>query len=86
MTAGLATSCEQKSILYKQYINTGTDESRVKFITYRNRLKSLLTRAENDYYYLKLKNCNNDQKRLGKLLIACLIKTKETQHQLVNSK
>src|SRR5437899_2784548 len=41
MTTGLATSCEQKSILYKQYINTGTDESRVKFITYRNSLKSM---------------------------------------------
>src|SRR5437870_12741641 len=76
MTTGLATSCEQKSILYRQYINTDTDESRVKFITYRNRLKSLLTRAENDYYYLKLKNCNNDQKKTWKIINSMLNKNK----------
>ena len=78
MTAGLATSCEQKSILYKQYITTGANESRVKFIMYRNKLKTLLNKAENDYYSLKFKNCSNDSKRTWQIINSML--NKNIQH------
>ena len=60
MTPGLVKSCETKSKLYKQSINSKTPESKKKFIIYRNKLKSLLQRAERDYYRKELDSCKNN--------------------------
>lgn len=68
MTYGLATSCEMKSRLYKQMKNMKTHESKVKFTTYRNKLKSVLDKAEKDFYSKKLSECHGDPKRTWKII------------------
>ena len=68
MTYGLAKSCETKSVLYKQMKHMKTNESKIKYITYRNKLKSLLEKAEKDFYAKKLNECHGDPKRTWKII------------------
>ena len=46
MTQGLLRSCNKRSKLYKKYKISKKVEDKLKYIKYRNKLKSLLKKAE----------------------------------------
>jgi hypothetical protein len=68
MTAGLVKSCEHKSKLYKRFKEAKTTEAKQLFTAYRNKLKSLLVKAERDFYSSKIINCQNDCKKSWQII------------------
>jgi hypothetical protein len=63
ITPALIKSCHKKSKLYREYKGSPTLPNRTKFITYRNKLKSLLSVAEINYYSNLFLSCEHDLKR-----------------------
>lgn len=76
MTKGLIKSCNRKSKLYKTYRQNSTTENKHRYITYRNRLKSLLKKAERNFYCEKFSFCVGDMKKTWKLIGSVLNKNK----------
>ena len=76
MTKGLMRSCLRKSKLYKSYRKKGTADSKRKYIAYRNRLKIILHKAENKFYFEKCKQMHGNIKQTWKLLNNILNKNK----------
>ena len=68
MTSGLAKACETKSKLYKKHQRCKTHDSKIKFTTYRNKLRSLLQKAEKDYYSKQLDYYKNNAKKSWNLI------------------
>ena len=81
MTTGLVKSCEQKSVLFKLSKTIKTEDSKLKYTIYRNKLNSLLRRAERDFYYDKIKLCNNDCRKSWKIINQLLNKNSHTASQ-----
>jgi len=79
MTFGLAKSCETKSLLFKAYKLTKTPETKLKYISYRNKLKSLLTKAENSYYTKRMQDCQGNQKFMWNLINSLLNKNRRQE-------
>ena len=50
ITCGLMKSCSRKKVLYKRYMKSRTQDSKQKYLNYRNKLKTVLKRAEREYY------------------------------------
>ena len=50
MTYCLARSCNTKSKLYKKFVRFPTRQNKDKYVTYRNKLKTWLRKAEHSYY------------------------------------
>ena len=68
ITKGLIKSCKRKSKLYKKYINCPTTLNKNMYTDYRNKLKSLLRKAEVSYYRNKLNSFAGDLRQTWKLL------------------
>ena len=68
MTKGLMKSCIKKSKLYRAYCNHKTKVNHDRFTTYRNKLKSLIHKAEVDYYRDKFKQISGNVRETWKLL------------------
>ena len=63
LTPALITSCRRKSDLFKKYKKSCTAYNRLKYITYRNKLKSTLLAAEKMFYATQfIQNSNNANK------------------------
>src|SRR5438132_14429937 len=75
MTTGLAKSCEIKSTLYKIYKQTNSNESKLKFTTYRNKLKTLLNKAETDFYSNQLNKNKHDPRKTWQCINSVLNKS-----------
>ena len=52
ITAGLKQSIKQKHLLYQQFVfvNDRTEENKVAYKTFKNKLRSVIRKAEADYY------------------------------------
>ena len=50
MTYCLARSYNTKTKLYKKFVRFPTRQNKDKYVTYRNKLKTLLRKAEHSYY------------------------------------
>jgi hypothetical protein len=68
ITKGLIKSCKRKSKLYKKYINCPTKLNKKIYTDYRNKLKSLLRKAETSYYKNQLDFFAGDLRQTWKLL------------------
>ena len=68
ITKGLIKSCNMKSKLYRNYILRGTAEHKIKYVTYKNKLQILLTKAKKSYYDNEFKSYNGNLKLTWKLL------------------
>lgn len=77
MTPGLARSCEHKSKLFKIAKVSKTAEAKSIFTAYRNKLKSILLKAEKEFYATKILQCNNDCKKSWKVINSILNKKKQ---------
>jgi len=61
-------SCNNKSALYQKYKNDPSAMSKSMYIVYRNKLKSLLLKAEKDYYCCKFKCFQGNLRETWQLL------------------
>ena len=68
MTKGLLKSCVIKSKLYKQYRNKNTIDAKQKDVTYRDKLKTVLQKAEKDFYYKQFKLFSDNLRQTWKLI------------------
>ncbi|HKU83279.1 MAG TPA: hypothetical protein VJP58_04485, partial [Candidatus Nitrosocosmicus sp.] len=68
ITKGLEKSCSTKAKLYKTYMKNQTTENKDKYIKYRNSLKTLLIKAEYNYYTNKINNCEGNPKGCWKII------------------
>lgn len=78
ITSGLVKSCNKKSYLYKKYIKNPNVENKTKYIRYRNKLKSILHKAEKDFYRAKFKQFQGNLTQTWKLLGTILNKNKQS--------
>jgi len=56
ITSGLIKSCRKKERLYKRFVKDPCECNKLKYKWYRNRLNSLLHKAEKQYYKEKYKS------------------------------
>ncbi|HMK58436.1 MAG TPA: reverse transcriptase family protein [Nitrososphaeraceae archaeon] len=87
ITNGLIKSCNKKSALYKKYKKDPSAENKNKYIRYRNKLKSLLQKAEKDYYKHKFKSVSGCLRKTWQLLGTVLNKNNQitaTNNFLIN--
>ena len=68
ITKGLIKSCKRKSKLYKKYVKFPTKLNQKIYTDYRNKLKSLLRKAEVTYYKNQLNSFAGDLRQTWKLL------------------
>ena len=68
ITKALIKSCNAISKLYKTYICNPTSKNENTYITYRNKLKSLLRRAEKDHYAATLFSCQYNLNKTWKII------------------
>ena len=68
MTKGLIKSCNKKSRLYKKFRQDPSLLNKTKYVIFRNKLKSLLVKAEKFYYREKFNSIQGDLCKTWKLL------------------
>jgi hypothetical protein len=76
ITSGLIRSCNKKSILYKRYIKNPNSETKKKYISYRNKLKTVLKKAEKEYYKNKFSQLKGNLTQTWKLIGTIINKNK----------
>ena len=68
ITKGLIKCCNKKSKLYKKSITNPTEETKTKYVTYRNKLSTILQKAKKTFYESELKSYNGNLKKTWGLL------------------
>jgi hypothetical protein len=68
MTKGLLKSCHKKSKLYKKYRKHSKEDDKKRYITYRNKLKTLLRKREKMYYSEKFEMATGNMRKTWKLI------------------
>ena len=77
ITKGLIKSCKKRSKLYKQYqLDPLNSTKKDRYLIYRNKLNSLLRKAERDYYNQKLISFNGNLSKTWKTIRQIINKTK----------
>jgi len=74
MTKGLMKSCIKKSKLYKIYCKDRTGLNKDKYVTYRNKLKTLLHIAKKTFYSDKLSQVKGNMRQTWKVINTVLNK------------
>ena len=74
MTYGLVKSCRRKERLYKQFIKRPTHLSKRKYTRYRNKLNTVLHKAEQNYYAIKFDTYKSDIKQTWSVIRQALNK------------
>ena len=59
---------QEKNSLYKSVLKYRTDQAKMKYKQYKNKLTSILRLAEKHFYCNKLALCKNDTKQTWKIL------------------
>ena len=67
-TKGLSNACKKKNALYRAYLQSKTKDDEQRYKTYKNRLTSILRRAEKDYYENLIDSAKGDIKKTWKTL------------------
>src|ERR1043165_7657593 len=68
ITSGLIKSCNKKSALYKKFIKNPNPETKKRYICCRNKLKSILKKAENNFYRNKFNQVKGNLTQTWKLI------------------
>ena len=74
ISKGLVKSCNKKSLLYKKYRKNSTPQNKSIYTRYRNKLKSILGKAERDYYRTRFKLFQGNLMQTWKLIGSVLNK------------
>ena len=78
MTKGLLKSCNKKLKLYKTYCKYKSDDNKTRYIKYKNKLKSLLRKAEKDFYCNKFNKISGNIRQTWSLINSLLNKKGST--------
>ena len=76
----LLNSIEKNDILYKLSITTPTEENKLTYKTYSNRLNTIKRKAERDYFSNQLEINKSDMKKSWKIIMS-VIGNKRKSHQ-----
>ena len=68
VTSGLKQSIKQKHILYQNYIFDQTEENKTAYKIFRNKLRSIIRKAEADYYKESFNSKTHNMKEMWKEL------------------
>ena len=68
LTNGLKNACKKMNLLYKQLLKYRSEEACIKYKLYKNKLTTILRRAEKTYYCDKLHKFKNNTKQTWKIL------------------
>ena len=68
MTKGLLRSCNKRSLLYKKFKRGGKMQDKENYIKYRNKLKSIIKKAQKTFYHDQFKSFSGNLKQTWKLL------------------
>lgn len=68
ITKGLQRACKKKNKLYRDYVKYQTKDHEIKYKKYKNKLTTILRKAEKDYYYKELNDNKNNMKDTWKTL------------------
>src|SRR5688572_1861759 len=83
MTPGLLKSCRKKSKLYLKFIKNPSHDNKSKFVTYRNKFKTIRIRAERKYYESEFLKYSHDLKKTWQV-IRTIINTKDKNRIISN--
>lgn len=72
ITKGLIKSCNKKYTLYKKWLLNPNLENKLKYSLYKNKLKSVLKKAEKDFYFRKLNSFVGNLSETWKVLRGAL--------------
>ena len=75
ITKAIKNSIARKNSLYKIHLKSRTDKSESKYKTYKNKLTSVLRKAEKEYYWEKLNNVRNNLSKTWKILNSLISRT-----------
>ena len=75
LTPGLAKSCHKKEKLYKSFIKNPTPSNQLKYVKYRNKLNTVLRKAEQSFYKEKFESLKSNIRQTWKT-IKLVLKTK----------
>ena len=81
ITKGLLKSINTKNKLYKQYLQSPSDERKIKFKTYRNKLNNLMRKCKREYYHKKFENTKNNIKQTWSAINTIIGKRKTEKQQ-----
>ena len=76
MTKSLIKSCNKKSRLYKKYRLHPTVANKDRYVAYRNKLKTVLKKAERSFFAEKFNSYTGDMRRTWNLIGLSLNRTK----------
>lgn len=87
ITKAIKTSISKKHKLYRNYQKLRTDEAMAKYKLYRNKLTSILRKAEKIYYLQKLDNVRGNLAKTWKILNSIISRTKrkETVDEIIHN-
>ena len=85
MTKGLLRSCNKKSRLYKKLKITNSPFDTEKYITYRNKLKTIIGKAKRNYYIEKFKSLQGNLQDTWHLLGTLVKKNKTAKDDIAES-
>jgi hypothetical protein len=68
MTRGLLRSCHKRSRLYKKFKSEGAAKDKENYVLYRNKLKTILKKAQKTFYHEKFKLLAGNLHQTWKLL------------------
>ena len=68
VTSGLKRSIEHKRILCQKYIFNQTEENKITYKTFKNKLRSLIRKAETNYYKESFNSKTHSMKEMWKEL------------------
>ena len=81
ITTGLNQSIKQKHLLYQQFVFDRTEENKVVYKTFKNKLRSVIRKAEADYYKEGFSSKSKSIKEMWKELGDLLNTTKRTKRK-----
>ena len=71
----IENACNKKNNLYKAFLNSNKPESESKYKIYKNKLTTILRKAEKDYYSNKLLEVKGNMKNTWKVLKSVINKS-----------
>ena len=81
LTKGLINACRKKNYLYKCQLKSNKSETKIRYLTYKNKLTGILRKAEKQYYRDKQNRCKKDMKATWSILNMLIGKSKQKSSQ-----
>ena len=82
ITKGITTSLSKQKKMYIKMLKTKKDSDKIKYTTYRNKLKSIIRKSKNKYLHDKCTEYRQESRKLWQL-INRLLKKENNKHHVI---